>query len=87
MEINNIPKIFQAIMGLIFVVSLVIFIINIDFTDTDKADDNIAEVTTMAVDSSITGIMWMSKAVDTISNPYIMLLVIGVIGWLFGYFK
>jgi len=80
-----IPKIFTTVLLLIGLVSLVIFIITTDFTNIEEAPDKITSlVTKHTIPTEAT---WLSKAVDSISNPYLLLFVIIVILWLFNYFN
>jgi hypothetical protein len=53
----------------------------------DKLDENLEKTTDFVVDNVVpTEINWISWIVDKVSNPWILLVLILGILWLFGYF-
>ena len=82
---EEMPKIFTSILLIIGLISLAIFFLNTDFTNIDEAPD---KITGLVTEHAIpTEVSWLSKAVNTISNPYLLLFVVIFILWIFGYFN
>lgn len=84
---TDIPKIFLMILALIGAISAMIFFYSIDYGNPDEFDENIEKTTDLIVDHAVpTEINWISWVVDKVSNPWILLISILGILWLFGYF-
>ena len=83
---TDIPKIFLAISLLIGGIIAIIFINSIDYGNPDKLDD-LEKTTDFVIDNAVpTEINWISWVVDKVSNPWIRLVLILGILWLFGCF-
>jgi hypothetical protein len=84
---TDIPKIFLAILVVIGGIIAIIFINSIDYGNPDKLDENLEKTTDFVIDNAVpTEINWISGVVDKVSNPWILLVLILGILWLFGYF-
>ena len=83
---KDIPTLFVAVLTIIFGVKSIIFISSIDYTIAGDIDDNIEKLRNFVVDSIVpTEINWISWVADKVSNPWILLVLIVGIFWLFGY--
>lgn len=81
---KKIPKMFMTIFGFVAVISLVLFIIDLSSTDNSEKPE---KITGFVVNHIIpTQVSWIAKAINTITNPWVLLFVICTILWLFGYF-
>ncbi|MEE9595111.1 MAG: hypothetical protein V3V92_06900 [Candidatus Hydrothermarchaeales archaeon] len=86
--LSSIPKIFQTLLALTVFISVAFFLSQIDFTNPEKADENLRNITEKMVNESIpTEITWIERSADKINNPYLLVIVIFIIAWLFGYIR
>lgn len=84
---TDIPRIFLAILVVIGGIIAIVFINSIDYGNPDKFDENLEKTTDLFIDTAVpTEINWISWVVDNVSNPWILLVLISGILWLFGYF-
>ena len=84
---TDIPRIFLAILLVIGGTIAIIFFYSIDYANPDKFDENLEKTTGFFIDNAVpTEINWISWVVDKVSNPWILLVSILGILWLFGYF-
>lgn len=79
------------ILGLIIIIGLLgtlFFFMSVDFTESDNAQDNLENVTTRAASDLIPiELTWIMKITKITKNPYLILLLILPILWLFGHLK
>lgn len=84
--LSDIPKIIQAVFGLILGIKAISFISSIEYGNSG-IDGNLEKTTDFIVDNIVpTEINWLSWVADKINNPWILLISILGIFWLFGYF-
>ena len=84
---SDIPKIFKAFFGLVLGIKAISFINSIDYGISGKLDENLEKTTGFIVDNIVpTEIDWISWVTDKINNPWILLISILGIFWLFGYY-
>jgi hypothetical protein len=80
---KRIPHKFMKIISIIAVFTFIMFLLDLYFTDRT---DQPAKITGFVVNHIIpTEANWIVKAVNTITNSWLLLTVILVILWLFGY--
>ena len=79
------------LLGFIIIIGLLgtlFFFMSVDFTESDNAQDNLEKVTTGAANDMIPiELIWIMKITEITKNPYLILLLILPILWLFGYLK
>jgi hypothetical protein len=86
--IENIRVLLLSLLILGIFISFSIFIIGIDFTDSENANENLKSVFEKGTNAIIpTEVTWLQIASSNVTNPYILLILIIGIFWFFGYFK
>ncbi len=81
---RSIPRKFGKLMLFVAIFTFIIFLI--DLSHTEKTDQP-AKVTGFVVNNIIpTEVHWIVKAVNIVTNPWLLVTAVLVILWLFGYF-
>jgi len=89
MKLEDIRIGILMIIVLIGIIGFLIVFVSLDLTNQNEANENIEKLTGAMVDTAIpTEVSWLARAGDGLQNhPYLLLIVIIFVAWLFGYLK
>lgn len=82
---EDIPKFFGLFLLFIGLISFMVFLVS--FQKAETTEEQTDALTGFVVDNAVpTEVSWLEKA-SNIQNPFLLLVVIFIILWLFGYIK
>lgn len=85
---SDIPKMFLLGMVIIMAIGAIVFIVGMNNGNTEATNENLEKTTAYVTGNSIpTEINWISYLSNKLSgHPFILLMAVLVVFWLFGYF-
>ena len=87
-EVENTRSLLLGILVFVGFIGFAIPFIEMDFSNPDKADENMEIIVEKTPDAIIpTEITWIKNVSNKVDNPYVLLILIVGIFWFFGYFK